>query len=60
VSFCICVNILSLTLVEEHRLWACNNWVKIGHKRGRATGGWRKMHNEKMNNLYSLLDTNRK
>jgi len=42
------VKIFSLTLVEEHRLWACKNRVKIGHKRGRATGGWRKMHKEKL------------
>jgi hypothetical protein len=30
--------------------------VNIGHKRERETGGWRRMHNEKLNNLYSLTD----
>jgi hypothetical protein len=47
----------SLTLREEHRLRAFNNRVLrriFGHKRDEVTGEWRKLHNEKLHNLYSF------
>jgi hypothetical protein len=46
----------SLTLREEHRLRVFENRVlrKIfGSKRDEETGGWRKLHNEKLHNLCS-------
>jgi hypothetical protein len=46
----------SLTLREEHRLKVFENRVlrKIfGLKRDEVTGGWRKLHNEELRNLYS-------
>jgi hypothetical protein len=46
----------SLTLREEHRLRALENRVLrriFGPKRDEVTGGWRKIHNEKLHNLYS-------
>jgi hypothetical protein len=46
----------SLTLREEHRLGVFENRVlrKIfGPKRDEVTGGWRKLHNEELHNLYS-------
>jgi hypothetical protein len=45
---------LSLTLREEHRLRVFENRVLrriFGPKRGELTGGWRKLHNEELNNL---------
>jgi hypothetical protein len=40
----------SLTLREEHRL----RLLRIfGPKRDEVTGGWRKLHNEELHNLYS-------
>jgi hypothetical protein len=45
-----------LTLREEHRLRVFENRVlrKIsGPKRDEVTGDWRKLHNEKLHNLYS-------
>jgi hypothetical protein len=45
-----------LTLREEHRLRVFENRVlrKIfGSKRGKVRGGWRKLHNEELHNLYS-------
>jgi hypothetical protein len=47
---------LSLTLREEHRLRAFKNRVlrrTCGQKREEVTGGWRKLHNEELHNLYS-------
>jgi hypothetical protein len=45
-----------VTLREEHRLRVFENRVLrriFGPKRDEATGGWRKLHNEEFNNLYS-------
>jgi hypothetical protein len=47
---------LSLTLREEHRLRVFDNRVLrriFGPKRDEVTGGWRKLHNEELHNLYS-------
>jgi hypothetical protein len=44
-----------LTLREEHRLRVFKNRVLrriIGPKRDEVTGGWRKLHNEELHNLY--------
>jgi hypothetical protein len=52
----ICVSIKSLKLREEHRLRVSENRVlrKIfGPKRDEMTGGWRKLYNEELHNLYS-------
>jgi hypothetical protein len=46
----------SLTVREEHKLRAIENRVLrriFGPKRDRVTGGWRKLHNEELHNLYS-------
>jgi hypothetical protein len=46
----------SLTLRKEHRLRVFENRVLrsiFGPKRDEVTGGWRKLHNEELNNLYS-------
>jgi hypothetical protein len=46
----------SLTLREEHRLRVFENRVlrRIhGPKRDEVAGGWRKLHNEELHNLYS-------
>jgi hypothetical protein len=46
----------SLTLREEHRLRVFENRVLrriFGPKRDEVTGGWRKLHNEKLHGLYS-------
>jgi hypothetical protein len=46
----------SLTLREEHRLRVFENGVLrriFGPKRDEVTGGWRKLHNEELHNLYS-------
>jgi hypothetical protein len=46
----------SLTLREEHRLRVFENRALrriFGLKRDEVTGGWRKLHNEKLHNLYS-------
>jgi hypothetical protein len=48
----------SLTLREDHRLRVFENWVLrriFGPKRDEVTGGWRKLHNEELHNLYSSL-----
>jgi hypothetical protein len=45
----------SLALREEHRLEAFENRVPrriSGPKRDEVTGGWRKLHNEELHNLY--------
>jgi hypothetical protein len=47
---------LSLTLREEHRLTVFESRVLrriFGPKRDEVTGGWRKLHNEGLHNLYS-------
>jgi uncharacterized membrane protein len=47
-------------LKEKHRLRVFENRVLsriFGPKRDEATGGWRKLHNEELRNLYS--STNR-
>jgi hypothetical protein len=45
----------SLACREEHRLRAFENKVLriFGPKRDEVTGGWRKLHNEELHNLYS-------
>jgi hypothetical protein len=46
----------SLTLSEEHRLRVSQNTVLrriFGPKRDEVTGGWRKLHNEELHNLYT-------
>jgi hypothetical protein len=46
----------SLILREEHRLRVLENRVLrriFGPKRDEVTGGWRKLHNEELHNLYS-------
>jgi hypothetical protein len=48
----------SLTLREEHRLRVFENRVLrriYGPKRDEVTGEWRKLHNEELRDLYSLL-----
>jgi hypothetical protein len=50
--------IWSLTLREEHRLRLFENRVLrriFGPERDEVTGGWRKLHNEVLHNLYSTL-----
>jgi hypothetical protein len=47
---------LSLILREEHRLRVFENRVLrriFGPKKDEVTGGWRKLHNEELHNLYS-------
>ena len=47
----------SLTLREESRLKVFENRVLrrvFGPKRDEMTGEWRKLHNEELNDLYSL------
>jgi hypothetical protein len=44
-----------LTLREEHRLWLFENKVLrriFRPKRDQVTGGWRKLHNEELHDLY--------
>jgi hypothetical protein len=46
----------SLTLREEHRMRVFENRVLrriFGPKRDEVTGGWRKLPNEELHNLYS-------
>jgi hypothetical protein len=46
----------SLTLREEHRLRVFDNKALrriFGPKRDEVTGGWRKLHNEELRDLYS-------
>jgi hypothetical protein len=47
---------LGLTLREEYRLRAFLNRVlrrKFGPKREEVAGGWRRLHNEELHNLYA-------
>jgi hypothetical protein len=51
---CGCEN-YCLTLREEHRLRVFENRVLrrlLGPKRDEARGGWRKLHNKELRNLY--------
>jgi hypothetical protein len=44
-------------LREERRLWVFENRVLriiLGSKRDEVTGEWRNLHNEELNDLYSL------
>jgi hypothetical protein len=43
----------SLTVREEHKLRVFENRVLRGPKRDGVTGGWRKLYNEELHNLYS-------
>jgi hypothetical protein len=46
----------SLTLREEHRLRVFENRVLrkvFGPRRDEVTGGWRKLHDDELHNLYS-------
>jgi hypothetical protein len=46
----------SLTLMDEHKQRVFENRVLkriFGPKGERVTGGWRKLHNEELHNLYS-------
>jgi hypothetical protein len=46
----------SVTLREEHRLRVFENRAlrrSFGPKRDEVTGGWRKLHNEELHDLYS-------
>jgi hypothetical protein len=48
--------ISSLRVREEHRLRVFENRVLrriFGPKRDEMTGGWRKLHNEKLHDLYT-------
>jgi hypothetical protein len=47
--------VLRENLREEHRLRVFENRVLriFGLKRDEVTGGWRKLHNEELHNLYS-------
>jgi hypothetical protein len=45
-----------VTLKEDHRLRVFENRVLrriFGSKRDEVTGGWMKLHNEELHNLYS-------
>jgi hypothetical protein len=49
--------ILSWTLREEHKLRVFENRVlrrMFGPKKDEVMGGWRKLHNEELHDLYSL------
>jgi hypothetical protein len=50
----------SLTLREEQRLGVFENRVLriFGPQRDEVTGGWRKLHNEELHNLYSSPSIN--
>jgi hypothetical protein len=48
----------SLTVRDEHKLRVFENRVLrriFGLRRNGVTGGWRKLHNEELHNLYSSL-----
>jgi hypothetical protein len=48
--------IWSLIVREEHRLWIFDNRVirrTFGPKKEKVAGGWRRLHNEELHNLYA-------
>jgi len=50
---------MSLTLREERKLRVFENMVLrriFGPSRDEVTGDWRRLHNEELNDLYSLLN----
>jgi hypothetical protein len=50
------VSVSCLILREEHKLRVIENRVLrriFGPERDEIIGGWRKLHNEKLHNLYS-------
>jgi hypothetical protein len=50
---------MTLTLREEHRLMVYENRVLrriFGPKSEEVVGGWRRLHNEELNNLYASPD----
>jgi hypothetical protein len=52
------VKVVSLILREKHRLSLFENRVLrriFGPKRDEVTGGWRKLHNDELHNLYCSL-----
>jgi hypothetical protein len=54
--YCTGVKLGSLTLKEEHRLRVYENRMLrgiFGPKRDEVIGGWRKLHNEELHDLYS-------
>jgi hypothetical protein len=53
------VKLLSLTLMEEHRLRVFENRVLriFEPKRDEVTGGWRKLNNEELHNCSSSPST---
>jgi hypothetical protein len=54
--FCIVIKLGSLTLREEHRLRVFENRVLrriFGPKMEKVAGGWRRLHNEELHNLYA-------
>jgi hypothetical protein len=56
-AYIVCFVWFSQSLREEHRLRVFENRMlrKIfGTKRDQVTGGWRKLHNEELHNLYSM------
>jgi hypothetical protein len=56
VLFIVAFDTRVLTLREAQRLRVLENWVLrriFGPKRDEATGEWRRLHNEELNDLYS-------
>jgi hypothetical protein len=52
----ISLNLMALTVRVEHKLRVFENRLLrriFGPKRDGVTGGWRKLHNEELHNLYS-------
>jgi hypothetical protein len=55
-SYYVWVRTWSLKLRENYRLGVFENWVPrriFAAKRDEVTGGWRKLHNEELHNMYS-------
>jgi hypothetical protein len=42
-----------MTLIEEHRLRTVTRGDYVDPERDEIIGGWRKLHNEELHNLYS-------
>jgi uncharacterized membrane protein len=51
------VEMCSLTIREEQTLNVFKNMRIFGPKRDEVTGGWRKLNNEELHNLYSSLNS---